>query len=452
MRKTIREQLSLRLPLFRFRKAREYEEVSKLLDAKPEVAQWVFDDLVSKGIDPAVGRDGMSGEETLRAYLVYKREKLSYERLEFELGTNTFFREFCRVPPNRSWSRSALHRNISATSADTLEKINRLFLGVAKEEGIEDGRKVAVDPTGVETNIHFPSDSELLWDVVRVLTRLLWIAVRIFVTSEFTDNKKEAKRLYWRIFNAKRKAQRKPLYVDLLEITTQTIADAERIAAELEKPDDPAFRKEAVELAEVIRHVVALGKGVMDQTERRVLKGETVPAQEKILSIFEPHTDLLVKGLQKTYGHKVTFTSGVSGMVLDAVVEQGNPNDKTLATRMIKRQKEIYGRAPEQAAFDGGFASAPNLEDLKQEGVKDVVFTKAGGLKIKDMVRKFDDYEVLRKFRAGIEGVISYLKRCFGLVRCTWSGLDAFKAYVWGSVVSGNLFTLARQRLARERL
>ena len=93
----------------------------------------------------------------------------------------------------------------------------------------------------------------------------------------------------------------------------------------------------------------------------------------------------------------------------------------------------------------------PNLEQLKQEGVKDVVFTKARGLKIQDMVREYDDHEVLRNFRAGVEGVISYLKRCFSLVRCTWSGLEAFKAYVWGSVVSANLFTLARRRLARQR-
>lgn len=451
MRKTIRQQLTVRAPLVRFRKAREYEEVSELLDAHPQVVRWVFDDLVAEGVDPNVGRKGMSAEETLRAHVVYKREKLSFERLEFELGTNSFFREFCRIAPSDSWSKSALHRNVSAISAETHERINRLYLRVAEEEGIEDGRRVAVDPTGVKTNVHMPADSELLCDTVRVLVRLMGGAVRIFVTSEFTRaHKKAAKRLYWRIFNARGK-KRTPLYVELLEVSTQTIADAERIASELEGLSDPAFRREARELAERIRHVVALGRHVVDQTERRVLRGETVPAKEKILSIFEPHTDLLVQGQKRTYGHKVTFTSGVSGMVLDAFVENGNPNDKTLAIRMIKRQEEIYGHAPDQAAFDGGFASASNLEELKRVGVKDVVFTKAHGLKIEDMVRDFNDYEILRNFRAGIEGVISYLKRAFSLVRCTWSGLESFKAYVWGSVVSANLFTLVRHRLRRER-
>ncbi len=452
MRKTIREQLTVRPPLVRFRKAREYEEVSELLDAHPEAAQWVFDDLVAKGVNPKVGRKGMSAEETLRAHVVYKREKLSFERLEFELGTNAFFRAFCRISPSDSWSKSALHRNVSAISAETLERINRVCLQVAEEEGIEDGRRIAVDPTGVQTNVHIPADSELLSDTVRVLVRLMWGAVKVFVTSEFTHaNKRAAKRLYWRIFNA-RGEKRKPLYVELLEVSAQTIADAERIASELEGLSEPVFRREAKKLAEVIRHVIALGKHVVDQTERRVLRGEKVPAKEKILSIFEPHTDLLVQGQKRTYGHKVTFTSGVSGMVLDAFVENGNPNDKTLATRTVERQKLIYGRVPEQAAFDGGFASASNLEELKQVGVKDVVFTKARGLKIQDMVREYSDYAVLRNFRAGIEGVISYLKRAFSMVRCTWSGLESFKAYVWGSVVSANLFTLVRHRLARERL
>ena len=338
MRKTIREQLPLPPPLVRFRRAREYEEVSELLDAHPEAAQWIFEDLVSKGLNPNVGRKGMSAEETLRAHVVYKKEKLSFERLEFELETNSFFRAFCRLASRDSWSRSTLHRNVTAISAETHERINRLYLRVAKEEGIEDGRRVAVDPTGVKTNIHVPSDSELLWDVVRVLVRLMWTAVKVFVTSEFANHKKAAKRLYWRIFNARRKAQRKPLYVDLLKITAETLADAKRIAAELDKQDDPAFRKHAAELAELILHVAALGDCVVDQTERRVLKEETVPAKEKILSIFEPHTDVLVQGQKRTYGHKVTFTSGVSGLVLDAFVENGNPNDKTLAARMIKRQ------------------------------------------------------------------------------------------------------------------
>ncbi len=186
----------------------------------------------------------------------------------------------------------------------------------------------------------------------------------------------------------------------------------------------------------------------MNQTERRVLQGETVPAKEKVVSIFEPHTDIIVKDRRDTYyGHKIVLTGGVSGLFTDLVVLDGNPADSTLPVDMISRQKKIYGRVPLKAAYDGGFASNTNLEDIKGMGVRDATFRRKRGLKISDMAKSTWVYKRMCNFRAGIEGMISFLKRCFGLRRCTWSGFESFKSYAWSSVITANLLLMARHML-----
>jgi len=198
-----------------------------------------------------------------------------------------------------------------------------------------------------------------------------------------------------------------------------------------------------------MEHFFALGERVEDQTHRRVMFGEQVPVEEKLVSIFEEHTDIIIKDRRDVlYGHKVCLATGASGLVLDAVVLDGNPADSTLAIDMIDRQVRLQGRAPRQAAFDGGFSSKANLGAIKKLGVEDVCFSKGRGLEITDMVRSDWVYKKLRNFRAGVEAGISFLKRCFGLDRCTWSGLASFKAYTWASVVAANLLMLARHALA----
>jgi IS5 family transposase len=142
------------------------------------------------------------------------------------------------------------------------------------------------------------------------------------------------------------------------------------------------------------------------------------------------------------------LTSGASGLVTDAVVEQGNPADASLAVRMVQRQKDLYGKPPRQVCFDGGFASRANLADIKALGVADVAFHKRCRLEIEDMVKSTWVYRRLRAFRAGIEGVISFLKRGFGLGRCLWRGFRSFQAYVQASVLACNLLTVARHALA----
>jgi IS5 family transposase len=260
----------------------------------------------------------------------------------------------------------------------------------------------------------------------------------------FTNHKKRAKRRWHDIRNAKRREDRVGLYRDLVKVVEETLGEAETAISVLRKWTED----EAKSLLEQLKHYVELGRRVVDQTRRRVFERESVPSSEKVVSIFEDHADILVKGSRETeYGHKVWLTGGASAMVLDCQVTAGNPADSTLAEEILRRHCDLYGEAPVEAAFDGGFASRSNLDALKDLGVQEVMFSKRCGLPIDEMVTETWVYKRLRNFRAGIEGCISFLKRCFGWNRCLWRGLPSFKSYVWSSVVSVNLLLLARHQM-----
>jgi len=253
------------------------------------------------------------------------------------------------------------------------------------------------------------------------------------------------------IMNAKSKKSRKKLYVDLLKVTHKTVNYAKTaipLLSEYVSPD-PKQVIRAQGMAERLKQYIELTYRVIDQTERRVNHDELVPASEKIVSIFEPHTDIIVKDKRETfYGHKVCLTGGSSNLILDCLILEGNPADTDLTTEMFDRQKALYGRYPLKAALDGGFASKPNLKAAKGMGIKDVCFAKKRGIEVEHMCRSEWVYKRLRRFRAGIESGISWLKRCFGFARCTWKTFRSFKSYVWASIVSANLLTIARKELA----
>lgn len=157
---------------------------------------------------------------------------------------------------------------------------------------------------------------------------------------------------------------------------------------------------------------------------------------------------MIVKDRRDTlYGHKICLSTGKSSLVLDCRVLDGNPADSTLAEDMINRHIDLTGHPPRQAAYDGGFTSRANLEAIKAKGVVDVAFSKARNLTIPEMASSSWVYKTLRDFRAGIEATISFLKRSFGLDRCSWKSFTSFKSYVWSSVVSFNLLVIARHQL-----
>ena len=352
------------------------------------------------------------------------------------------------VSPARALKKSALNANIKSISGQTWKTIFRDLLSFAKDHNVEKGRKVRIDCTVVESNIHKPYDSVQLFDCVRVLTRLVENARDQFgVKALFSDHQRRAKSRMVGIQYAKNEKQRLPLYKDLLKVTRKVIGYARSVQELLEPIVSADFR--LMGLHHQIEHYAALSERVYDQTYRRVIQGEAVPAQQKVFSIFEDHTDIIVKDRRDThYGHKICLTGGASNLILDCVILKGNPADTELVEQMLDRQKQIYGRYPLKVALDGGFASKRNLAKAKERKIKDVCFAKKRGLEKTDMCRSEYVYKRLRRFRAGIESGISWLKRSFGLTRCTWKGFRSFKCYVLASVVAANLLTMARKKLA----
>jgi IS5 family transposase len=429
--------------------AQELTALSGLLDGLPEATGLVLKDLCPRGTSRKKGREGMTAEQVLRAMFVKQTNGFSYDELSFHLADSLSYATFCRfngpVP-----KKSALQSNIKRVRAETWEAVNELVVQRAVDLKIETGMKTRTDCTVVESNIHEPTDSSLLWDCVRVLTLLMSQARDEFGLT-FNDHSRRARRRSLGIQNAKTEADRVALYRDLIKVTNKTVVQAKRCAeqlAEVECGDMMAMLKVQALCAQ-IEHYLGLTARVLSQTERRVLHGQSVDASEKVVSIFEPHTDIIVKGRRDTeYGHKVCLTAGASGLVLDLVVEEGNPADSTLATRMAERAKKLFGRAPRQMTFDGGFSSQANVEDIKWLGVQDVAFSKHVGLEVTDMVKSLWVFKRLRRFRAGVEGIISFLKRVFGLDRCLWSGFKSFKAYAWCSALAANLLIVARHLLA----
>jgi IS5 family transposase len=453
MRKKHRIQRALTEAWLDLPYAKELEVIDDLLTSQSTIGELAAQDLI--GGDPETGRPGITGEEAIRALVLKQANQWSYSELWFQLHDSQTSRAFMgygigdQVP-----SRSALAENIKKLRAETLESISRVVLDMAEKAGVEKGRKIRVDTTAVESNIHHPFESDQMWDVVRVLTRSMEQAKELTadeLTITFADRTRRAKRRYRGAWNAKTKAKRREQYRDLLKVTREVMGAARRVAKLLEDfgPQTACAAAKVARVRGEILRVLALAEILCDTTQRRVINDEPVASTEKVLSIFEDHTDVIRKDRRETiYGHKICLTGGASSLILDCRVLEGNPADSSLAVDAVRRQEEVYGRLPRQVALDGGFASKINLADIKGLGVQDVAFSKRRGLEISDMAKSTWVYRRLRDFRAGIEGCISFLKRCFGLDRCSWRSFASFKAYVQASVLSFNLLVLARHLIA----
>jgi IS5 family transposase len=322
----------------------------------------------------------------------------------------------------------------------------------AQKENIESGRKVRIDSTAVESDIHDPTDSALLWDGVRIITRWLEEGHTLTPRPEyrFSDHRRVVKKRMVVVLHAKKAEDRVAAYRDLTHYAGKVVVYATEAIPALEcyKASDMSDMLTAMNLASQLKRAIGLLNKVISQTERRVFKGEKVPASDKVVSFFEDHTDIIVKSRREVqYGHKVFLAGGKSNLILDCLIAKGNPADSDQYIPMLERHKAIFGSMPRQASADGGFASKDNLSTAKELKVKDVVFAKKRGLSVIDMAKSSWVYKKLKNFRAGIEANISTLKRAFGLDRCTWKGWPGFKRYVWSSVFAYNLQVLARIKL-----
>jgi IS5 family transposase len=420
---------------------RELKAMSAWLDDHREIAGLVAADLRQDGMK-ATGRQGLPAEAVLRCALLKQHRQLSYQELAFHLEDSASFRAFARLPHAWSPQKSVLHQTISAIRAETWEQINRTLIASARETKLERGRVVRLDSTVTAALIHEPSDSSLLWDAVRVMVRLLREAERFAGRARlwWRDYRRAAKKRARHIQFSRGRPRRVQLYRELLRTTRATLAYLQHAAVHLATAAEGAV---ALWQAKV-DHYRPLIERIIAQTERRVLAGETVSASEKLVSLFEPHADIIRKGREVAYGHKLNLTTGPSGLILDLVIEAGNPADSERLLAMLERHRTLYGQAPRQAAADGSYASRDNLRQAKACGVRDMAFHKKGGLGIEEMVSSRWVYRKLRNFRAGIEADISCLKRVYGLARCTWRGLGHFRAYVWSAVVAYNLALFAR--------
>jgi IS5 family transposase len=444
MREKIHRQLRLVSGGIDHVHAREWDAISGILDSVPGALTWVHEDLVGGPRAPRAGREAMSSEQVLRALIVKQLNGFSYEELAFHLEDSSSYRRFCRFGLGQTApKRSTLQANIKRIKPATLEMINRMIVREAIERRVEDGAQVRIDCTVIDANVHHPTDSTLLRDCVTLLVRLMKRARR-WVPTRFVNHVRRVRRRVLEILGARAFRFRVPKYREVLKLTARTLESAREVIAALGRSTTPA----AQQLHRKLQHFCLLAERVVDQTMRRVVRDEKVPAQEKVVSIFEPHTDVIVKDRRETlYGHKVCLATGTSGLVLDLQTLAGNPGDSTLAVSAVERTVKVVGRSPRDVVFDGGFAARRNLVDIRALGVRNVVFSKHLGFTITEMARDRATYRRLRHFRAGIEGNISTLKRAFGFGRCTWRGRESFHAYAWSAVLACNLLQFARHLL-----
>lgn len=434
----------------------EWEMISSILDAKPQALELAWQDLA---FDPQgkpkkqTGAKGMTAEQVVRFAIVKIKEQLSYRGLHDRVDDSIVLREFCRLGHESAPVFTALQENIKRIRPQTWEAINALILDYAGQRKIENGQRVRIDTTAIPANIHPPTDSHQLWDCVRVLTRVLQRVETDFprLRGRFHDHRRIAKRMFFRIHNTRGQDHKKPLYRKLIATAERVEAYGLEALTELAPERCATFEEmqRAAAYTAELGQFLPLAQGVISQSRRRVLNGEDVPANEKVLSIFEPHTDIIKKGQRDiVYGHKVLLTGGKSNLILDCVVSRGNPADSVQFIPALERAQARNTQMPTQVATDAGFASKANAREALQRGIKDLAFVAPKHKSLPELIKDTRAYKRLVKWRAGIEGIISATKRAFGLDRCTWSGFESFQAYVHLAVLAFNLQTLARHLLA----
>src|SRR5215510_3489114 len=264
--------------------------------------------------------------------------------------------------------------------------------------------------------MHEPSDSTLLSDAVRVMTRLLQRGEALpgALAVQWRNRRRLAKKRARVIEYSRGQDQKRQLYRELIAATEASRDELQAMAAGLAEATEMGTERWRAEVA----HYLPLIARIIVQTRRRVLDGEIVPASEKLVSLFEPHADIIVKGgRQVQYGHKLNLATGKSGLILDIVIETGNPADAERFVSMLDRHIARIGASPRQTAADGGYASRANLAAAKARGVADVAFHEKCGIAITEMVKSPWVYRRLRNFRAGIEAAISCFKRAYGAAR-----------------------------------
>ncbi len=336
-----------------------------------------------------------------------------------------------------------------------MQAINQAVVQAAVQLGLEDGKQLRIDTTVVETNIHYPTDATLLWDTVRTVTRLVDKLHEELPrgVQGFTNRTRSARRRMQeleRMSASQRQTQQVPKYRELLRITEQVLENALQVVKKTAKIKGMNVVGRAVidQLRQQITTYCDLGGKVIDQTRRRVLDGEQVPADEKVYSIFEDHTQLIKRGKQRTpveFGHKVFWAESAQGWITDYPVLDGNPADTNPVKPSLDRHQQVFEHGPDWYAGDRGFYRAENEEHCQQAGVSQVCIPPCGGQKTaeREALERSRAFQKGQRFRVGIEGRISVLFRGRGMKRCRTHGRERFEVLVGAAVLANNLMRIA---------
>ncbi len=438
------------------------QAISDFIDRHGHLAQKVRRDLQRGLKNPKTGRNGLTAQQVIRSLTLMRVKNWDYRELRERIADGYTLRRFTRFYSNRVPKHDAFNRAFNRLTPATLEAINDIVVKAAVDLGLENGNKLRVDTTVVETDIHYPIDSSLLWDTTRVVTRLVRQLDDLLPdgVQGFTIRTCSARRRMQeiqRMTARERQGNLVPKYRELICTTNQVVENARVVLKKTEGirgidvMDDLAI--DAVRKG--INHYCGLGKRVIDQARRRVLEGEQVPNEEKIFSIFETHTDLIKRGKilkPVEFGHKVFIAESAKGLITQYRVLDGNPTDDAHVESSLKCHQEIFGQSPSIYSADRGFFSPGNIQKCKNSGVELVCIPQRGGKRKADQeaFEKSAAFKNAQKFRAGIEGRISVLFRGRGMKRCLAEGREHFELLVGAAVLANNLMVIARLLIEKQ--
>lgn len=408
------------------------------LEKHPQAVKEVSLDVLKCVKNNGLGRqDSPSVETVLRAAIYMNIEKLTYRDLEKHMYTDRVCFHFLRLEANQYYSYSVMQKFISVIKEETIMSIIKNVNQLAISDGIEDGKTLSSDTTNIETDIHHPTNNALIYDCIKTAHRLLKKIKKDKSDQDRLDKlQKNAKELNYKINNSKKDDQQQ-LFFDYMTLLSMLIAESKTTVGKY-----PAT-KHVVKLSEFL----ASFDKVFNMSFKHQILNEKVPNAEKLFSIFEPHTTILVKGERKVeFGHKMLITRGKSNLILDHKVFGDVPADSNLLLPSIDRIIENYNVQPTDTSNDGGFVSKANIEGCKDKGFINIVFTKITK-SLKNITQSPEIERELKKWRGTTEAVISNLKRGFDVQRILWQGFEKFCAKIAWSVLSYNLRVITNRIL-----
>jgi len=434
----------------------EYKRLDEYLKNYPEILEAAHRDL-QKLCKPNPKKNrtpDFTTENLFRAVLVMQIEALDYREVSIRIAESKTLQNFCRLLDKETINHSLICQAFKALSPTTWKHINQRFAKCMQQEKKITVDNIRTDTTVVETNIHYPTDSSLLWDSFRTIDRLWQQALHIGLATRLPDYRfhtKKARKLHLtitRFINSKDKRRQrlvKTSYKQLIERTADALAKAERIASILLASAHEVAVAIGIELSSFIP---AMTK-VVDVARRRQ-EGEKVPNEDKVFSIFEPHTELIQRGKRDKpieFGHKIVLSETAEKFITEYEVFLKSPSDTKLLPKVLKQHHELFGEYPSGVAADMGFhPTQEEFEKLKSE-YKDVEYFGVPG-----RLREFGNVlmSTFQRWRAGIEGTISCLKRAFRLSRCCFKGFSSFCGGIGCAIFCHNLLTMVRQDMSSE--